>query len=105
MTANSPRLSCTHTRGKPKCEQGNESVSIKERDLNQAATDAKQRPGFQTRKAGNGIAEIDGKAAAVAATELGQRSSFKTGKDRKLLKVHDFMGFKFKSHSSFSCFS
>ena len=42
---------------------------------NQAVTDAKQRPGFQSRNAGieEGTAEIEGKAARVAATELGRR--------------------------------
>src|SRR5512132_4084237 len=38
---------------------------------NQAATDAKQRPGFQPRNRGNGITEIEGEVARVATTELG----------------------------------
>jgi hypothetical protein len=38
---------------------------------NQAATDAKQRPGFQPRNRGNGITEKEGEVARVATTELG----------------------------------
>jgi hypothetical protein len=34
---------------------------------------------FQIRNRGNGFSEIEGKAARVAATELGQRRSFNAG--------------------------
>jgi hypothetical protein len=44
----------------------------------------------EARNRGNGIAELEGKAATVAATELGQRRSFKTGEDQEFLEIHGF---------------
>jgi hypothetical protein len=39
--------------------------------IQSAATDAKQRPGFQTQESRKGISEIEGKVAMVAMSELG----------------------------------
>jgi len=52
----------------------------------------------EIRNRGNGISEIEGKAASVAASERGQRVSFKTG-DLLL-----FMDFWFRDCFLFSCF-
>jgi hypothetical protein len=42
----------------------------------------------ENRNRGNGISEIEGKAARVAASERGQRVSFKTG---DFAAFHDFL--------------
>jgi hypothetical protein len=58
----------------------------------------------EARNRGNRIAEIEGKAATVAATELGPRRSFKTGERQEFLGAVDFVGSKLDSHSSFPDF-
>ncbi len=46
----------------------------------------------ESRNRGNGISEIEGKAARVAASERGQRVSFKAG---DFTAVHGFMDSRF----------
>jgi hypothetical protein len=47
-----------------------------------------RRVNQESRNRGNGISEIEGKAARVAASERGQRVSFKTG---DFAAFHDFL--------------
>jgi len=63
---------------------------------NQAATDAKQRPGFQNRNRGNRIFEIEGKGAMGSAERVGRRASFKSGTEGLpafLLSLFRILGF------------
>jgi hypothetical protein len=48
------------------------SAAAESAKTNQAATDAKQRPGFQTRHRGNGISEIEGKGREGSADDSGE---------------------------------